>query len=278
MEIQQSSVYADYIRSLGWIVEKIDGTYIFIKPFPIIGGVAKIQRSSLLPHRTRLLRILKKYRVRTLAIEPDSGVRQRDFSRWCRSISHSLRLNRDPFIPTKTIRVDLRAPEDALFQNMTEAKRRAVRRAEKNHITVKHSVDSQTFFRLKNRSAGFLGFITTRGMDKLWDALPEKNKLILLAYTSTNQTTPIAGIFLIFWKRLAYYWIAGATPEGKKLFAPTLLVWEALKVSKKRRCTSLDFLGVWDERKPHEHNEWKGFTKFKEGFGGTALYYPLTHT
>ena len=274
MEIQQSSYYADFIRSLDWIVEKIDESYVFIKPFPVIGALAKIQRVTRLPRKSALLPILKKYRVRTLAIEPDSRVHQRDFSRWCRNIAPYVRLNRDPFIPTKTIRVDLASLENEIFCQFTEAKRRAVRRAQKNHVTIQQSDDVQTFFRLKHRSAGFLGFITTQGIDRLWDVLPEENKLVLLAYASTSPT-PIAGIFLIFWKRVAYYWIAAATREGKRLFAPTLLVWEALKVSKKRGCASLDFLGVWDERNPHDHHEWKGFTKFKEGFGGKPLYYPL---
>jgi lipid II:glycine glycyltransferase (peptidoglycan interpeptide bridge formation enzyme) len=67
----------------------------------------------------------------------------------------------------------------------------------------------------------------------------------------------------------------GATKKGKKLFAPTLLVWEALKVSKKRKMKYFDFIGVWDERTPRKNTEWKGFTKFKEGFGGKELYYPM---
>jgi len=60
------------------------------------------------------------------------------------------------------------------------------------------------------------------------------------------------------------------------LFAPTLLVWEALKLAKNRGAKQFDFVGVWDERIPNKFHEWKGFTKFKEGFGGAAQYYPLT--
>lgn len=273
MEIQQSSTYANFITSLGWIVEKIDGSYIFIKPFPLIGGLAKLLRITTLPSITHLLPLLKRHHVRTLVIEPDSKVDQQNFSRWCKRISPHIHLNRGPFIPTKTIRVSLTPPEEVIFRRFTEAKRRAVRRAEKNTIRIRRSPDIHAFFRLKNHSAGFFGFITTHGIDKLWDVLPEKNRLVLLAY---SDNVPVAGVFLIFWNGISYYWIAGATKEGKKLFAPTLLVWEALKESKKRRCRAFDFVGVWDERRPAKNHEWKGFTKFKEGFGGKSLYYPLT--
>ena len=67
----------------------------------------------------------------------------------------------------------------------------------------------------------------------------------------------------------------GATKEGKKLFAPPLLVWEALKVSKQRKMKRFDFVGVWDERLPRGNDSWKGFTKFKEGFGGNQVHYPI---
>lgn len=275
MEIQQSSLYADYIRSLGWIVESLDNQYIFIKPFPIIGGLAKIQRVTRLPNKAHLLPMLKKYNVRTIAIEPDMAISQKDFTRWCRQLRRHIRLNHDPFIPTKTIRVDVTASQEQIFHTLSEAKRRAVRRAEKNNITITRSTDIKMFIALKNKSAGFLGFITTQGVEKLWHKLPVSDKAILLAYSPASSTDPVAGLFLFFWRRIAYYWVAGATREGKRLFAPTLLVWEALKEAKNHDCKSLDFVGVWDERKPESNKEWKGFTKFKEGFGGSALYYPI---
>lgn len=274
MEIQQSALYASYIRSLGWVVETLDGCHIFIKPFPVIGGIAKIQRVMRLPEVKKLIPILDRYHVRRLAIEPDSRVRQQDLSRWCKTVPRHIAVNTDPFIPTKTIRVDVRSDEAGIFSKLSEAKRRAVRRAQKNGVTVSVSKDIDTLIRLKNRSAGFLGFITTAGARKLWTALPDTKKAVLLAYSADKQL--IGGIMLICWNHIAYYWIAGALPKGKKLFAPTLLVWEALKESKRLGCNALDFVGVWDERHPDKNHEWKGFTKFKEGFGGKTLYYPIS--
>ena len=276
MEIQQSTVYAAYIRSLGWIVEHIDGIQIFIRPYPFIGGLAKMQRSIHLPDPEALKKVLKAHRIRTLVAEPDSRISQKMFSEWCKKIRPFVRINTDPFIPSKTIRVDVTPDTEKIFHRFSEAKRRGVRRAQKAGITVSESQDMKNLIRIKNASAGFMGFITTAGMDKLWQALPEKNKTVLLA-RDTHQKI-VGGIFLIFWDGVAYYWIAGAVKEGKKQFAPTLLVWEALVAAKKHGMKSFDFVGVWDERIPDKNQEWHGFTKFKEGFGGEALYYPLVLT
>lgn len=274
MEIQQSSHYAAFITSLGWKVETIDKSYVYIKPFPLIGGLAKLQRIKKLPALSKLLPILARHHVRTLAIEPDSTMNHAAFHAWVRKAKKYIRINTDYYLQTKTIRVDLRLPEQEIFDRFTEAKRRAVRRAEKHGITIMKTNDIGAFIPLKNRSAGLLGFITTHGLDKLWSVLPAANKSMLLA---KHNGRLVAGIFLLFWGQVAYYWVAGALPEGKKLFAPTYLVWEALKESKRRGCRSFDFIGVWDERLPSKNHAWKGFTKFKEGFGGTPLYYPLAY-
>lgn len=275
MEVQQSSLYATYVSQLGWTVEQIDRSYIFIKRFPLIGTLAKIQRVDKLPLIPKLLPIIHKYHIRTLSIEPDRDVRQSEFQAWDLSIKRYVRLSSSYFLPTKTILVDLTPSEKIIFQRFSEAKRRAVRRAQKNHIVVKESRDINLIIRTKNASSGFLGFITTYGIKKLWSAFSPDYCTGLLAYEESKTDIPLGCILLLFWNKTAYYWIVGASPKGKKLFVPTLLVWEALKISKKYGCKQFDFVGVWDERLPKKNLTWTGFTKFKEGFGGSPVYYPL---
>lgn len=275
MEIQQSPLYLAYVEALGWKVHTIDGTAIIVRHFPFIGGLAKIQRPTKLPSLNKLVPLLQRERVRTIAPEPVDSVNNQQFQKWCHELSRFVKLNQSPYLPTKTIRVDLVSTEDDIFNRFTEAKRRAVRRAVKNNISVVKSADIDKLIQIKNKSAGLFGFITTYGIRKLWNILPSENKAILLAYS--GKKTLVGGILLLFMDKLAYYWIAGATREGKKLFAPTLLVWEALKLSKINRCSEFDFVGIWDERKPQNFNAWKGFTKFKEGFGGKNVYYPVVN-
>ena len=273
MEIQQSPFYASYIKSLGWQVEKVDGSNLFLKRFPLLGGFAKLQRCTKLPNVTKLLPIFTKYHVKRLSVEPDSCISESSFSTWVKNISSHVPIISTHYISTKTIRVNLSGSEEEIFSRFSEAKRRAVRRAQKAGVSVIQSSDINALLQIKNKSAGFLGFITTYGTDKLWPIFAPKNATILLAYRDIQHC--VGGILLLFWDDIAYYWIVGATKEGKKMFAPTLLVWEALKLSKKYGMKTFDFIGVWDERIPKENKEWLGFTKFKEGFGGKPLYYPI---
>jgi hypothetical protein len=272
MEPQQSSLYGEYIKRLGWSVVMVDGMYVFIRKFFLVGGIAKIHRPEKLPGVKKLIPIFKHYAVRTLVIEPVGSQNQKQLDDWCRTLSRFVKINTSPYLPTKTIRVDIKPDEQSIFNNFSEAKRRAVRRAVKLGVVVKQSENIYDLIRIKNKSGGLFGFVTTTGIDKMWDVFTG-HMSVLLAYT--NKSKIVGGVLLLFWKGIAYYWIAGATREGKKLYAPTLLAWEAMKLGKLRGCETFDFVGVWDERIPEKNSEWHGFTKFKEGFGGTTLYYPL---
>jgi hypothetical protein len=272
-EPQQSDLYAEYITRLGWTSQIVDGQYIFIRYLPVLGGIMKIHRPEKLPSTKKIIPLIKKYSTKTLVIEPVASQNQKQLDTWCKTLGHYIKINSTPYLPTKTIRVDITSPEQTIFNNFSEAKRRAVRRAMKLGVTIKQSSNIHELIGIKNKSSGLFGFITTSGIDKMWDIFTNKHMAILLAYS--NPSHIIGGVLLLFWKGIAYYWIAGATREGKKLYAPTLLAFEAMKLGKHKGCKQFDFVGAWDERIPNKNNEWKGFTKFKEGFGGTTLYYPL---
>lgn len=273
MEIQQSPLFVQYIKKLGWTTEKIGIYTIFIKSFFFMGAIGKLQRTTTLPSSKKVIALIKKYRIRLLVVEPDSKISSKTFSLWIDHIKPYVRISTSRYLPTKTIRVNLTPSEEDIFHNFKEAKCRAVRRAKSLGVTIRESTDIQKLLKFKAKTAGFLGGLTTYGVKELWPFFSPKNADILLAYSKKNIV--IAGVLLLYWNNVSYYWIVGATKEGKKLFAPTLLVWESLKTSKKKGCTSFDFIGVWDERLPKENLSWKGFTKFKEGFGGEELYYPL---
>ncbi len=282
MEIQQSPLYAQYIRQLKWIIELVDGTNIFIRRFPFLGTMAKIQRPVKLPDIKKTIITLKRYNVRTIVAEADHTTDPHAFAKWCNALRREFSITESPYLPTKTIRINLKPTEEEIFASFASAKRRAIRRATKLGVSVRQSGNIDTLISIKNKSAGLFGFITTYGMSKLWPIFSPDNAAIVLAYAPTNlmfqkekRQNLVGGVLLLLWDKTAYYWLVGATKQGKKLFAPSLLVWHALTLSKSRGMQYFDFVGVWDERLPKQYDTWKGFTKFKEGFGGETVYYPL---
>lgn len=297
-DIRQSPPYAYYMETIGWKVEKVGKWNAFIKQFPLIGSFIKIQRIGLPIPFTDIQKLAKKYRAFRIVVElslltpPGSPLRLRS-GQAGHTGGGMWRQSKTPYTPSKTIHIDLTASEDEIFQKFTEAKRRAVRRAIKNNIIVKQSNNINEFIKLKKKQDLPFGFLIQKDLQLLWQSFFPKYVCLLLAYQQKKMTIntknkyfnniyyysesgehPLAGILLLFYNHAAYYWQAAATKEGRRFFAPTLLVWEALKFAKMKGCKIFDFEGIYDERFPEATKNWQGFTKFKEGFGGEVVYYP----
>jgi len=276
MELQQSPQYLSYLSRLGWSVDSVDNVSYVWKHIPLAGAIAKIQRPNHLPDSTSLIRQLHSHKIRTVALEPNENVTQKELRVYAEKLKkNGFHISGSAFLATKTIVVDLRQDHNVIFSRFSEAKRRAVRKAVKNNVFAVETTNIPEVIRIKNTSAGFLGFITTYGIKEMWESLTKNSITGVLAYEKKNINHPIGGILLVFHNKTAYYWIAGSTKHGKKLFTPTLLVYEAMRIAKNHGASEFDFLGVWDERLPTQNHEWEGFTKFKEGFGGTEKYYPI---
>lgn len=272
-EIQQSREYYRYLQALGWTITMIGDDALFSRQIPFYGILVKIQRPKTLPYIPMLIPILKKLHAKAVSVEPAAHTSQEEFTTWFNTLKKFFPVITSPFIPTKTILIATDKPIEHIFKNLTSAKQRAIRKAKKNDVIINMNQDIDALIRIKNQSAGLFGGITTSGVKKMYGQFAPRHTKIFLA---KKDEKIIAGVLMILWQNRAHYWIAGATHEGKKLSAPSLLVWQAIEYAQKNKMDYFDFLGVWDERLPKENMEWKGFTKFKEGFGGEPLYYPIS--
>jgi lipid II:glycine glycyltransferase (peptidoglycan interpeptide bridge formation enzyme) len=265
-DIRQSQQFACFMRSLGWKSEKYKDEYIYLRKFPLFGHFAKMPRTKYANEISQILSFIKAKKVFKFKFAPFVDLDDINSNKYISLLLDSkLRIENEPFNPTTTIVFDLSKSFDELFDNFSEAKRRAVRRALKNNISIKITDDYNSFINIREKQYSPLGFMMTFEMKSLWESFYPKNARLLLAY---DKNQPVAGILLLFYDNISYYWYASALNKGKKLFAPTLLVYEALKLSQRLGCRIFDFEGVYDERFPKIGKSWKGFTKFKEGFGG----------
>lgn len=274
MDLRQSLEYVNYLKSLGWQVEKITNGQVFIKRLPLIGSLIKIQRTKSLDFE-EIEKVAQKYRAFKIILEPfDEVYTERDRSAQDKPSDYK-RL-KSPFIPTKTIILDLKRPEPEIFDSFSKNKRRDIRIAERKNLIINQGC-LEDFLKLKKDyllKKFILPIGVKKDLGKLIRAFGEKSK-ILIAYPSgpSHFSCPYAGVLLLFHDKICYYWQAAATETGKKTLAPTLLVWEAIKLAKKLKCEVFDFEGVYDPRFP-QLKSWQGFTHFKEGFRGKEVVYP----
>jgi len=291
MDLRQSPEYAKYLEFLSWQVEEINEGQIFIKQFPLIGSIIKVQRPEKVPEVEKTMSLIKKYRPLQIIFEPSEQISKKTSQSWEKA---GFKQSRSPYLSTKTIHIDLTQSEEKIFANFSSAKRRAIRKAIKNEVIISQGKDIESLITLKNAQNGFLGHFLR--IDKqfraLWQAFRPQKASLLLAFSDArhpelvsgsrgipNQVRNdvlLAGVLLLFHDKIAYYYQAASTKQGNQLAAPSLLVWEALKIAKKKGSKVFDFEGIYDPRFPRK--AWHGFTKFKMGFGGEIKEYPAMMT
>ncbi len=140
-------------------------------------------------------------------------------------------------------------------------------------------IAQEVFIKMWHQNAMRRGFWIPFGKEirAIYEAF-ENNAYLLLAYQSptSNSQLPISGALILIHDRIAYYFHAASTQQGRKVSAPYLVIWEAMKIAKEKNCQIFDFEGIYDKRLPIK--SWQGFTHFKKSFGGKELEFPAPIT
>lgn len=269
-DLRQSPAWARYLKSLGWLVEKVDGCQLYVKKFPLgLGSIVKILRFPF-PSRFPLGKIdqlAKRHRAWFVKLEPRATIQDKqlvidDFQK------HGFYPSSWPLSPSKTILIDLEKTKTKLRSSFRKETRYAIRKAEANNILVGRSKEIEQFCDLWVKSMRRKGNLLVSGgeMKKIWEAFGE-NVYLLLAHQSADKTQPLAGLLMPVYDRVGYYFAAASTKEGNQLGAPSLLVYRAILLAKKLGGKIFDFDGVYDPRYHRATKSWQGFTRFKKGFG-----------
>lgn len=268
IDLRQTDNYSKYMQLLGWESQKIGNTYIYLRKF-LFAKIMKIQRPENLNTKDIQLieSIAQDKKVFHIIIEPKSNTTAKLL------VSNHYKQTK-PYVPSKTLHIDLKKTNDQLLKEMSQKNRYNIKIGMKNGIIIKNSNEIKKFVKFWNKCAiERNNFPQTKEINALWKAFKNKNT-ILCAFKNTEKQIKklIAAVFLIHTNNISYYMYAASSKEGKKLFAPTLLVWKAIKTARKNGSEIFDFEGIYDQRFPL--SSWLGFTKFKLGFGGTIKEYP----
>lgn len=277
-DIRQSPEYAAYMQKIGWLVEKVttgsQTTNVFIKKLPLAGSVIKIQRPDPPIPFDEIELLAQQYRALFVKIEPNQTADSRQLT------ADSYAMDTWPLLPTKTIVIDLEKTEDELLNSFDKTTRYQLRQAQKNnlHLSIiqnnSESIsDIRKFSQLWHKNAKERGFWTPfeKQLILLWQSFGPKAFLVT---ASNNDQQQLAGALILVHDQTAYYLHAFSTPTGRKQSAPTMVVWEVMKLAKDKNCRFFDFEGIYDPRYHKYTRKWLGFTRFKQGFGGQERIFP----
>jgi len=257
-DIRQSQKYQEYLQKLGWHIDELkvknEKLKIYVRKLPLLGNFIKIHHPPVALTNNDLKELAKRHKAFSIQVT---------------------------FSPSKTLILDLKPDLKKIFNNFSKDTRYEIRKAQKNNIKVGLSNDISAFAKMWTETALRRHFWIPfeKEIKILYESFGDKAYLFFAfcSNDSNHDNKPLAGTLVLVHDNQAHYFHAASTLEGRKLQAPSLIVWEAIKLAKKKGCTKFDFEGIFDPRDKDTKN-WQGFTRFKKGFGGKEVEYPLTKT
>ena len=275
IDIRQSVNYANYLKSQSWVVERIKNTNYFVKKLPILGSVLKIQRPKTIDFET-IKKLEKKYRVFQTIIEPSLAISITK-SNHNTMLSHGFRLSKSPYLPSKTLHLNLTSSKEEIYKNFTKDCKYSIKKGERLKITnYSTSKELESFHKAWRNSVNFNRFVPSlKSLNNLKKSFPNNHSILLASH---NKIGNIIGgsLFTRSSHDIAYYWYGFTNKEGRTSLSQYALLYQGILWGKKMGCRIFDFEGIYDDRFPNK--TWLGFTHFKKSFGGKEIFYPGCYT
>lgn len=265
VDIRQTKEYARHLQNLGWTVERKQNTNYFIKK--ILGlGILKVQRPEQINLET-INEISQKYGVFQIIIEPKTKSDAKHL------VSNGYKLSKSPYLPSKTILIDLTRPKGEIWKTLNKKTRYSIKRGEESQIKIQSSkTDIKSFRKAWRQSVGLGRFVpSTTDLLSLKKSFTKFTPLFL---TSHNNSAVIMGgsLFTRTSEKVSYYWQAFSSKEGRTSLSSYALLWQGILWAKDKDCKVMDLEGIYDHRFPNK--SWQGFSRFKKSFGGRQKEYP----
>lgn len=174
--------------------------------------------------------------------------------------------------------LDLEKSEDEILKGMRQRLRRALRKAEKNDITVETSTDPRDiheFYQIELQTAGRHRFVAFSEdfLTKQFAAFAPNGEAVL--YTAKLGDEILAQNFMIFYGNEASYHYGVSSELGTKYSGAPLLHMRAMRDARERGIKRYNFWGIVEET--DIHHRFYGVSCFKRGFGVDELKYIPAH-
>ncbi len=261
MDLRQSPQYATFMHKSGWIVEELPpgSIKVYIRRLPALPvSVIKVQRFDRLPDFSALHKLRVKNRAIYTILEPEFDCPHLPLA------TQGFHLSTSPFLPTATLRLDLTSNHDKLWRELSTNVQRILT---KQTVVQIDQACPQEFLKSWQKEAK-LWPLSERSLHALQTSFQDNCELLV----SRFHQQIVSGLILLKTDDRAFYYQTWTSPLGRSLNAHFYLVWEVIQRLKKEGLHYFDFDGVWDPRFPIK--SWRGFSQFKQKFGGELVQYP----
>ncbi len=296
-DIRQAPEYAVFLHSLHWKTEKHpSGSIAAIKPLLPLFGILKLQRVELAAidfdwmqqlARRHLVFITYIELGDRLVLPVGTPFNPREVASFFAQATLVLEMHgyspiSHGMLPSKTQVINLTQSMEKILAGMKPKTRYNIGLAERKQVRLRivsapeFLADSVLFANvtsLLQQNAKRAGY-WVEGKSWVQKKLQAfgSNAYITLAFNPKSPQEILAVALFLYTHDTCFYWVNGSTAHGRKVFAPSLCIFEALREAQRRKLTEFDFDGVYDERFPNKR--WLGYTRFKQGFGGNYVFYP----
>lgn len=253
MDFRQSKLWANYLESIGWQVEKLDKkTYVNIYKLPLYGSLIRIIRPSKNIDFKKIDHLADKYHAFWVKVEPDVDNSNQQLKN--NLIKNGFYLDSWEIEGSQNMIVNLSPSTEQLIKNIKPKWQQYIRKAQKAGIKVQRSRDIDSLIDIWQKNAQKRGFLPETSFETkaLWDIFHSHKKAAIFLATYNSQ--PVAGAFVIFWGKNAYLWHLANSYEYPNFKALYLLVFEIILYCQKAHFKQFSLEGV---------------SQFKSGFGVT---------
>lgn len=278
IDARQTKEWGEYLKGIGWQYTLIEKTVIFYRKFPLLPvSVIKIQHPiGPIPFK-KIEVFAKKINAMFVLIEPHcNGYDETTYKQ------HGYELSNMRFVHSATIKIDLTVSEEKLFKSFSENAKRNIKKAQQNDIGIKlvsmeKGIDKKWFdemFQLLSTLGSMKKFYVA-SYDEYYKKLHAFHKTSFFLFALDKATKkPIAMVWYTYFDKVISYVQTGITQKGYDLLANYLLVWEGMKIAKKKKLHVFDFETAYDSRYHRTNKRWIGYTAFKKRFHGEFIEYP----
>jgi hypothetical protein len=273
-DIRQSKAWGNYLSQLGWKIYFTSNEVLIAVRKLGFTSVIKIQRPRSLVKKDleEIDEIVKKEKPMFIKME---AFFDQDLSIFKPA---GYLASENPLSVPSTLYIDLTHPEEKLWKDVSHSAKYSIHRAERENTKIEfisNPTDAQLteFYKMHLQTARRKSFYTIsyKEVEARVRSFGDYSYLAL-AYNSSGNL--VSERLYLAYKDMVLYSLGGTAEDMHKEKGGYLLVWKSFLYLKNLGYKILDQEGVMDKRFVSFTKRWKGFSDFKEKFGGEIIKFP----